>query len=193
MNKWLGIFAAGLICTFLVVGCKKYEPVLPPDIKLNSNPVEKYKVILNIRNPPFPIRVTGEATYGISNTGRCVPIDSRRSLGGSRPHFRKTVELAVRKVSENTYEMFFYADSVKHENYFGKGVCEWSGSPAYRIHWSGSTYAITSGRRVEPGEAVTRVCGSKPSHPIGSCVNEEYAKNASPETHFYYEITTYKE
>jgi hypothetical protein len=130
------------MCSAPLLACNKYEPVPPPDITKNNNQKEKYKVTIRSDGLPRQALVRAEAVYEIENSSKCVPIDSRRSPGGSRPFFQHQIELPVRRVSDMEYETIFYKDAIKNENYYGIGVCRWSGFPVYKVQWMGSVYNV---------------------------------------------------
>lgn len=181
-----------LVVMLVLAACSKYDPVLPPDIKMNPHPVEKYKAVMTIEGPPTQLKVTGKGNFGIKNTGYCVPVDSRRSLGGSRPQFLKDIDLQVTIPSENMYEIIFYADSIKDENYYGKGICEWSGSPTYRIYTPRTTYAVPIDPVGENGKAITKFCQINPSSERSACLKEEFIRTGK-ENYFSVRVEYYKE
>lgn len=186
--------AIGLMCSALILSCSRYEPVPRPDIHLNDKPEEKYKVTISSGNLPRQALVRAEAVYEIESASKCVPIDSRRSLGGSRPFFQHQIELPVRRASDMEYEAIFYKDAIRNEDYYGIGVCRWAGFPVYKIHWMGSVYNVFDSASMKRGDTeVVMACERRPSHFVGMCRNEEYEKNANPGTHFYVTITAYKE
>jgi len=110
-------------------GCSPYQPVMPPKVLRNHHPVDLYRVLLTIPELPGVMRFTATATYGISNKTKCVPIDRRRPLGGSRPSFRETITIPVVARSEHEFEVLFYNVAMLSEDYYGLGACEWRGSP----------------------------------------------------------------
>lgn len=193
MSKWLKITAISFVFVFSITGCKKYEPVPAPSAKLNAKPVERYRLLLTIPEPPGLLRVTGKATYTIENNGYCVPLDKRRSLGGSHPSFSNEISLPVRKISDRQYEIYFYADAYNNEDYYGKGICKWRGVPAYRIHWSGASYAVVNNTKTELGIVVRKACSAVPSHSVETCADEEYASNFKNGAYFLATLVTYKD
>jgi hypothetical protein len=189
------ITALLLLSSIALAGCKEYEPVSQPDVKLNHNSKENYRVVLEVHNAPGPYSVTSVAAYGIGNDSLCVPKDSRKGpIGGMRPLIEmKQIGLPVLRVADNRYEVSFYADAVLNENYYRRGICEWTGSPSFYIHWAGTSYEIShdSAQQGEVGERTTTLmCSKVPNQRLVSCstegiTNENYSGNP-----FYVKITT---
>lgn len=193
MNKTMQRTAMLLLPVLALGGCKRYEPVLPPNIKLNPNPVEKYKVVLEVNDPPESMRIAGSAVFAMRNGGRCVPVDSRRSLGGSRPIFGKEIEIPVVRVSDDLYEMYFYGDSIISEDYYGEGVCNWQGAPSYTIRSAGAKYLIAGRWEMSEGGVTTFACPKKNNGSGGGCVQEQYVRDLNNSTHFLVKLTILKE
>lgn len=193
MKALLGILASLSICILSFSGCKEYKPVPPPEIRMNPNPVERYGVLMEIKNPPGPISVTSDAVYGMKNRGSCVPIDTRRSLGGSRPVFGESYALPVNLVSDASYEVTFYADALMDEDYYGKGVCYWEGWVSYRIHWRGVIYLVSGGVKLNKINSIVFICSKIESTSSGSCVQEQYSSNAEEESNFSVFISQQRE
>ncbi len=171
----------------------------PPKVKRNQHPVDQYRVLLTIPEPPGVVRVTAEATYGIFNVRDCVPIDRRRSLGGSHPSFQEVLAIPVVALSATEFEVVFYNDAWLREDYYGLGPCEWRGSPSLTLHWANEmawSYVKASAHvatREEDLDLVhVRMCPVDPVHAFSSCVGEDYA-NPAVQDYFKIELVTTRE
>lgn len=110
----------------LLSGCKKEEPVPPPEVKMNAEQRQKYELHVKLQNKPRSSidGARGVIYYEIKNRD-CVPIDYTRSLGGSRPMFQKKYQVEFKENDKNEYVSQLYLDKIKNENYYGIDVCEW--------------------------------------------------------------------
>lgn len=184
----------GLLGLSVVGGCKKYEPVLPPVALTNTHPVERYKMILTIPSSPGPLNVRGRIIYTIENSENCVPIDKRRSLGGSRPAFSNEIEVQSRKVSEHDYETVFYRDAYRDEDYYGKGICRWTATPVQIIIRGNTSLSVSGSIKTDRlGEIDTRMCALAPSGSFDSCGRNMKINPEDFGKFFQVELTTHKE
>lgn len=118
----MGLIAAGLL--WALSGCSKHKPVLPPDVKLNSEPNEQYEIVVDLDEDPGDIAyVTAGINYKISNAG-CVPVDYGRSIGGSRPIFREEKRISVERHGK-IFSARVFKDLLKDDDYYGLGICRW--------------------------------------------------------------------
>lgn len=193
MMPLLRIIAMLFTCMLALIGCREYEPVLPPDVRINPEPVERYRAVMKIVGINSYNNVTGQVGYSIVNRSHCVPIDPRRSLGGSRPSFNETISAPVTMVSENTYEIIFYDDAILGEDYYGKGVCNWSSSPGFRFIFSGVVFIVRQRGGIALGEELDKACRINVSGSIGNCMDADHFRNSSTESVFHVYITIYKD
>ena len=191
----IGFITSGVFFVLMLsmAACKKYEPVLPPDIKMNSDPVQRYRATLKLVGAPGPLRVRAKVGYGIKNNYSCVPIDSRRSFGGSRPYFQEDIEFDVRNVGGDVYEFSYYDDAIKDEDYYGMGLCNWSSSPIFIINIRGVAYSVGQPRSVGLGDEYRMVCDILSRNRHGNCVAEAYAEKISSDSVFYPTMIVVKE
>lgn len=192
MKALLGILVSFSICVIAFSGCIKHEEVLPPKVRVNPGPEDKYRAVIKIDGIDNYDDVSGESAHQIINAARCVPVDSRRSLGGSRPQFRHVTNNSVSEISEGNYEMVFYKDAILNEDYYGKGVCRWSSIPVYRFRWSGKYFIVAQSGSFEFGQEQLRVC-KKDVVEYGSCIGIDYSENDYDDSNFYVRLTIYKE
>ena len=144
------------IAACMMIGCKKHEPVPPPDIRLNPNPTELYRAILKLEGAPEPLRITGATSYIIENPRECVPLDHTMALGGHRPDFNKKEDQSVSRLSDDIYEVKYHLDGVLDENYYGIKTCRWTARTIFSIYTGGSKYSIIT--NPEEGVVVRMAC-----------------------------------
>ncbi|WP_144409354.1 hypothetical protein [Pseudoxanthomonas suwonensis] len=116
-----------------LTACSKYEPPKPPDVEWNERPVDAYVATLKVEGLDEAYTVTANAYFSINNRRDCLPIDRRRSLGGSRHYHSERRDIPIVRVSPDSYKIVFYADWIKSGDYYGLGDCHWHGSPAFEI------------------------------------------------------------
>lgn len=142
------------IALFALTACGKYEPPEPPNVEWNEHPIDTYVATLEISGLDEAYTVTATGQFMIKNRRECLPIDKRRSLGGSRHVYHETQEIPVTRVSEDSYKIVFYADAIKSSDYYGLGECVWHGSPDFQIRriLSKDVYVVANfyeGQRIE--------------------------------------------
>lgn len=182
--------AIAMTCLLGVGGCNSREPVPPPNVKVNANPLKGYKVRLTIPEPPGALHVTAEVTYAISNKRDCVPLDYGMALGGTHPTFREIRVAEIASLSDTEYEMIFFDDAFGSEDYYGLGRCDWRGWPTFTIAWGGgSVEASVLAGREKLGETAIRLCPVDPTGPSPMCGGKEYVRQ-DIEEYFAIEILT---
>lgn len=94
-----------------------------PDIKQNPHPKMRYDITMTIGEVHGSFdSVTGFVQYEVTNKN-CVPEDPIAGVTvkpSTNPTFKFT------RVSDNVYTTTVYADLMKDEDYYGKGVCHWA-------------------------------------------------------------------
>lgn len=113
----------------ILVGCTRHEPVDPPDVKANSNPTERYEILITFKDAPTTLRAfKGKVQYNIANASDCVPLDYTMGLGGITPTFKKELDIEFERLSDDKFSSSFFNDSFLDENYYGLAVCDWKAS-----------------------------------------------------------------
>lgn len=186
MNDSKKAAALVMACLVGVGGCNSREPVPPPNVTVNPSPVKRYKVRLTIPEPPGPLYVTAKVNYFISNTRECVPVDYGMALGGTHPSFSEGLAVPVVAHSETEYEVIFFEDAFRSEDYYGLGVCDWKGGPTFTIG-SGGGSAVMGGGPEKVGEVATRLCPIQPTGRSAKCPDEEHA---GPDLKRYFVVRT---
>lgn len=146
-----------------------------PDIKLNPQPRMRYEITIKVEDAPGPFdRIEGSVDYRVSNEA-CVPLTP---VTGAKVPPEKRVPIALHPAGHGVYKGEIFADLLRDEDYYGKGVCHWSvvaasanlvvkkvefntplfhdelfkGKPITR-YYSNRSYATTQLDRVDVGEA----------------------------------------
>jgi hypothetical protein len=180
------------LLVLVTASCKRYESVLPPKLEWNEHPVDSYGATLTISGMPEPYSMEGIGVFSIQNRD-CLPIDKRRSLGGSRHHYFEQKQIQAVKVDANTYRLKFHKDSIKSSNYYGLGECKWSGSVNFRVHTRDVAYTVRTESDDDSSQEVEQVCFIRHVGPYGSCVDAEYARITDDSNYFRAKTRFFKE
>lgn len=97
--------------------------VLPPDVKLNPSPKERYEIALTIESPPGPVRIGDAWAQMDVENPECMPLADR--IAGIKPDSTSLQSLSLKPVGDNTYVGYVYADYYLEEDYYEQGICAW--------------------------------------------------------------------
>ena len=89
--------------------------------QLNPNPQKAYKLTVQIKDAPGPMKFMGGSIEYLANN--CSFLTNNIEGVTSTP--RKHVDLQFRTAAKDTYETVIYLDGMKDEDYFGDGICHW--------------------------------------------------------------------
>ena len=188
----LGLWLAAALAA-LLPGCVKYEPVRPPNIRVNPYPKTEHRAVLHVNDQlEAGLIVTAEVIYGMENQSPCVPLDQGRSLGGSRPMFGKTITVPINRIDDYTYEVKYYNDYLMDEDYYGLGKCHWTGHPILNVNHAGVDYIVTNNTKKTRGQSEEKICVPGTSTQ-GACAAPEYARAKDAEGAFHITLTSYKD
>lgn len=104
-----------------------------PDVKSNPHPVQRYELTVTVDAPGPWNKVTGAASYDISNE-KCIYYNDFEGTY-ERPA-SVTREFVLTKVDAQTYRGYFYRDALEPGDYYGKGMCHWD------VGGAGAIFAI---------------------------------------------------
>lgn len=112
--------------------------LMNPDIQQNPHPKMRYDITMTIDDAPGPFdSVTGFLQYEVTNKN-CAPEDP---IAGVTVTPSTNPPFVFARVSDNVYMATVYADLIKDEDYFGKGVCHWSLMAVIgELHVHGTTF-----------------------------------------------------
>lgn len=97
-----------------------------PRYRKNPQPTRAYRIEMTLEHAPGPFaHVLGLAQFDVVNP-ECLPPPDDNPGGYSSPVPTEGVEIALQKVSDNTYSGLVYADQMLDEDYYGRGVCHWA-------------------------------------------------------------------
>lgn len=96
--------------------------------KLNPSPSKAYELVLRLKNPPGDFAVIeGVAQYDVSNEDQCGYIEPETGVAA---RITSQEPVTLRKVGDNEYRGTVYLDRMLDEDYYGRGVCNWTFSGA---------------------------------------------------------------
>lgn len=122
------------------------DPVPVPDIRAQANPAPKRSYDITLRFdglPAAPTQVTAFVDYDVDNI-ECVPPDYTKAVGGVRLPPEHRVELALKRVDDNTFTATVHEDALVDEDYYGLGICHWA-MGATTVHFSSPTTQFIGG------------------------------------------------
>ena len=94
-----------------------------PKVLTNNHPLMRYEVTVTVAGAPGPFdRVEAAADYRVKNED-CV---SLTPLTGATVPPEKRLPLELLPSGNNVYKFEFFADRLKDQDYFDKGICHWS-------------------------------------------------------------------
>ena len=140
--------------------------VLPPDVKLNPSPKERYEILLTVENPPSPVRIGDTwAQMDIENP-ECMPLADR--VAGVKPDSTSLQPISFKQVGDNTYVGYVYADYYLEEDYYGQGVCVWKTTTVRALIHIGSIEqsAHMDGELVMSQESELNLCARPDTDPV---------------------------
>lgn len=112
-----------ILASFLIAGCWSASTFEPPVAKTNPNPTQRYEITVELVDPPPDIRqISGVAHFGVG-TRACLPYQEKIARVTIGTSYKR--ELALVRVSGNTYKGHIFLDWPIDEDYYGLGVCKW--------------------------------------------------------------------
>ena len=96
--------------------------VLPPDVKVNPSPKERYEIRLTLEEPPAYSRIEGNADFAIEDKS-CMPMQDR--IAGTKPRSWFIQPFIFERKDSNTYIGYVYSDWILDEDYYDMGDCLW--------------------------------------------------------------------
>jgi hypothetical protein len=118
-----------LLCcltSLLVTACAASDPIRGefPNTQLNPDPVKAYPFTMRIENAPGEFKfIRVSAQYTIANSEECGRI---HPMTGMPTGATKNETLVLERVSGVEFKGTVYADRIKDQDYYGRGVCHWS-------------------------------------------------------------------
>lgn len=108
---------------FLALSISACGSYMNPDIQQNPHPRLRYDITMTIDDVPGPFdSVTGFVQYSVTNKN-CAPEDP---IAGVTVTPSIDPPIIFTRVSDHLYRATVYADLIKDEDYYGKGVCRWA-------------------------------------------------------------------
>ncbi|MBJ9974474.1 hypothetical protein IAE35_12785 [Pseudomonas sp. S75] len=99
------------------------EPATRPDVTINPHPRMKYEVSVKVDGSPGPFdRIEAIADYRVKNED-CIALTP---LTGATVPPEKRVPLTLLRSGNNRYTFEFFTDRIQDQDYFDRGVCQWS-------------------------------------------------------------------
>lgn len=183
-----GLALLALLALGALAGCEKHKPVPAPVLRAYATPQVVHRAVLQVEDVEG-LLVTAQVRYVVTNRGACVPLDHTRALGGYRPGIAHTISVPVDRIDQNTYEVRYFADYLKDEDYYGRGVCHWSSNPILTVDHAGTKYTVVNNRKLAPGQSERKSClpGKVGTH--SSCAPMAYEGQPEPEGTFHLTLT----
>ena len=127
MKTWIRGLALSVLAFGNLAGC---TPAAQEGSRMtyaqNPNPTQAYRVRMRIDGAPGPFAAMKVlAQYDVVNKD-CLPPPDTNPGGYSSPVPSHVVEIQVVHAVGNEYEGVVYADRMRDEDYYGRGVCRWA-------------------------------------------------------------------
>jgi hypothetical protein len=194
LRRWIAVILTATLLVPVLSGC--WKPVPPPNVQVNPNPMERYRFVLTLVDPPphGELKVTAYINYYIENNRRCIPSDKTKALGGHTQIVARKIPLDVTQISKTKYEATYYMDHFKNEDYYGKGICRWGGVPEYVFYLNGAWYSSGARKIVDRrGALIKQRCPRRPRGDLQPCFDMNAQIKHSDSELFFVLTTTYKE
>lgn len=96
--------------------------------RTQAQPQQAYELLLTLDNPPGPFAVVeAVAQYDVVNEEQCGNINP---LTGTAERITHQQAITLQPLGGNRYRGTVYADLMRDEDYYGRGVCHWQFSGA---------------------------------------------------------------